>query len=167
MLSKLVFTLLLIIVWAPSFASSMIEAFTNDMHRKYGELNTRYAYCKALRKQYDYRASIDDKWFNALSREKKRAAILFAFSYETEKCAQVERANYTESMLNYVANTGDEQPYREWIKLSAKMENEVSQLEALGIEQLQAFSDSQFNHPFDAMKMLKALSLYGNLNKVK
>lgn len=167
MLSKLVFALLLAIIWVPSFASSMIEALTSDMHRKYAELNTKYAYCKALRKQYAYHASIDDKWFNALPREKQRSAILFAFSYETEKCAQLERANYTESMLDYVANTGDEQPYKEWVKLSAKMEDEISQFDALGIERLRAFSDSQFNHPFDAMKMMKALSLYGNPNKAK
>ncbi|HFQ5338025.1 TPA: hypothetical protein ACGVBC_004243 [Vibrio vulnificus] len=131
-----------------------------DMARKYELLNERVDYCKNQRKLFNYDNPINSEWFNSLSRHQRQKVILFSFDYASSLCSSKERGEYTESMLRYVAISGDETPYKEWKSLLVRSADEIADVNSLGAEQLVDFSTTYFNTPFDGLKMLKVLNLY-------
>ena len=131
-----------------------------EMASKYELLNERVDYCKDQRKLFNYQKPINSEWFKSLSISQRQKVILFSFEHASNQCSAKERGEYTESMLRYVAISGDETPYKEWKSLSVRSIDEIRDVNSLGVQQLIEFSDTYFNAPFDGLKMLKALDLY-------
>ena len=131
-----------------------------EMESNYTLLNNRVSECKSMRKDFDYSKTLDTQWFTGLDKSEKQAIIKYGFAYASQQCAFKERQNYTNSLINYVAYSGDKEPLNEWLKLLEGDKNLQQEINSIGIVDTQKFVSAYLSTPFDALKLLKRKNLF-------
>ncbi|GLT19675.1 hypothetical protein GCM10007938_34570 [Vibrio zhanjiangensis] len=132
----------------------------HEMESNYSLLNQRVSECKSIRKDFDYSKALDTEWYIKLNQSEKRTVIQYGFAYASQQCSLKERQAYTNSLMNYVAYSGDKKPLNEWLSILEGDKDLQQKVNQIGIEDTQTFIASYLSTPFDALRLLKVQGLF-------
>lgn len=148
-------TTLLMFFTLSSYAMSWPEYLRIEMLQAYDDLNLKVEHCAQMRQPIE-KQEITSTWFNGLSGEQRKAALLLLSQMSMDKCVAQEEAKYSRTLLAYVAETGDTQRLDDWltIKKVYRHQEQRKTFESIDLRQIQLLLESPpFNRPFSPLQV--------------
>ncbi len=148
-------TALFMFLTLPACAMSWPEYLRINMLQAYDNLNLKVEQCAQMRQTIE-KQDVPSTWFNELSNEQKKAAVLLLSQMTMDKCIAEKEAEYSRTLLAYVAETGDSQRLDDWLTIKKVFRHREQQeaFESLDLRQIQILLDTKpFNKPFDPLQV--------------
>lgn len=152
-------TALFMLLTLPADAMSWSDHLRINMLKAYDNLNLKVEQCAQMRRPLE-KQQVASPWFNELSSEQKKAALLLLSQMTMDTCIAEEEAEYSRTLLAYVAETGDSQRLDDWLTIKKVFRHREQQdaFESIDLRQIQILLETKpFNKPFDP---LQASELY-------
>ncbi|CCN81602.1 hypothetical protein VIBNISFn27_970161 [Vibrio nigripulchritudo SFn27] len=146
------------VVLSASISATSYEMYLKEQVKEnYSVLNNKIALCNKDRKESFDKTEITNKWFNGLSKKDRGEVIIMLTKIADERCYALELKSYSDSVVQYTSNTGDQSVMEDWLILR-RLYASHSELEAVAhidFEKVIALSEeAPFDQPFNGMSLL-------------